>query len=221
VADVHDSAADAREALVTAVASLPGVAKVAVEGGEVVVYTGRDSLVALLTALRDDPRFACEQMMDLCGVDWPGRAERFDVVYNLLSVSLNHRIRVITTTDETALVPSIHQIWPSATWWEREAWDLFGILFSGQPDLRRILTDYGFEGHPLRKDFPLTGFVEVRYDEEQKRVINVPVSLTQDFRNFDFVSPWEGMITLPGDEKAHAVRQGSSDQAGSAKGGPA
>jgi NADH-quinone oxidoreductase subunit C len=221
VADILDSAADAREALVTALAALPGVTKAAVEGGEVVVHTGRDSLITLLTTLRDDPRFACEQMMDLCGVDWPGRPERFDVVYNLLSVSLNHRVRVITTTDETALVPSIHQIWPSATWWEREAWDLFGILFSGQPDLRRILTDYGFEGHPLRKDFPLTGFVEVRYDEEQKRVINVPVSLTQDFRSFDFVSPWEGMITLPGDEKAHAVRQGDSTQAGSAKGGPA
>ncbi len=101
-------------------------------------------------------------------------------------------------------VPSVHTIWPCATWWEREAWDLFGILFSGQPDLRRILTDYGFDGHPLRKDFPLTGFVEVRYDEEQKRVVNVPVSLTQDFRNFDFISPWEGMVTLPGDEKAHA-----------------
>ncbi len=161
------------------------------------------SLVAVLTALRDDPQFAFEQMMDLCGVDWPERPLRFDVVYNLLSVALNHRVRVIVQTDARLPVPSVHTIWPCATWWEREAWDLFGILFSGQPDLRRIVTDYGFDGHPLRKDFPLTGFVEVRYDEEQKRVVNVPVSLTQDFRNFDFVSPWEGMVTLPGDEKAH------------------
>ncbi len=221
MADAPDIAVDPRDALIAGLATLPGVLKAGVEGGEVVLHAGRDSVIALMTALRDDPRFACEQMMDLCGVDWPARAERFDVVYNLLSVSLNHRIRVIVATDETALVPSIHQIWPCATWWEREAWDLFGILFSGQPDLRRILTDYGFEGHPLRKDFPLTGFVEVRYDEEQKRVINVPVSLTQDFRSFDFVSPWEGMLTLPGDEKAHAVRQGDSTQAGSAKGGPA
>jgi NADH-quinone oxidoreductase subunit C len=220
VAEALESPPSAQDALVAALAALPGVTKASVEGGEVVVHAGRDSLTALLTTLRDDPRFACEQMMDLCGVDWPGRAERFDVVYNLLSVSLNHRVRVITTTDETTPIPSIHLIWPCATWWEREAWDLFGILFNGQPDLRRILTDYGFEGHPLRKDFPLTGFVEVRYDEEQKRVINVPVSLTQDFRSFDFVSPWEGMLTLPGDEKAHAVRQGSSAQAGSAKGVP-
>ncbi len=144
--------------------------------------------------------------MDLCGVDWPERPQRFDVVYNLLSVSLNHRVRVVIQTDEQSPVPSIHRIWPVATWFEREAWDLFGIVFSGQPDLRRILTDYGFSGHPLRKDFPLTGYVEVRYDEERKQVVNEPVSLTQDFRNFDFISPWEGMTTLPGDEKAHTDR---------------
>ena len=194
-------------ALAAMAARLPGVAGAAVEGGEVVVRTDLLSLLAVMTSLRDEPDFAFEQMMDLCGVDWPERPRRFDVVYNLLSVSLNHRVRVIVETDATTPVPSVHQIWPAATWWEREAFDLFGILFSGQPDLRRILTDYGFEGHPLRKDFPLTGFVEVRYDEEQKRVINVPVSLTQDFRNFDFVSPWEGMVTLPGDEKAHGARQ--------------
>jgi len=187
--------------------ALPGVTRAGIEGGEIVLRSTRDSLFALLTTLRDDPSIACEQLMDLCGVDWPERPERFDVVYNLLSVSLNHRVRVIITTDDVQPVPSVHQIWPCATWWEREAWDLFGILFSGQPDLRRILTDYGFEGHPLRKDFPLTGFVEVRYDEEQKRVVNVPVSLTQDFRNFDFVSPWEGMVTLPGDEKANTDRK--------------
>lgn len=194
-------------ALAEAAGRLPGVASAAVEGGELVVRTDLLSLIAVMTSLRDEPDFAFEQMMDLCGVDWPERPKRFDVVYNLLSVSLNHRVRVIVETDAKVPVPSVHGIWPAATWWEREAFDLFGILFSDQPDLRRILTDYGFEGHPLRKDFPLTGFVEVRYDEEQKRCINVPVSLTQDFRNFDFVSPWEGMVTLPGDEKAHGQRQ--------------
>ena len=205
--DVLDSATSPLEALVHDIALLQGVTRAAVEAGEVVVHTGPDSLIAVMTALRDGPSTAFEQLMDLCGVDWPERPLRFDVVYNLLSVSLNHRARVIVQTDGISAVPSVHEIWPAATWWEREAWDLFGILFSNQPDLRRILTDYGFDGHPLRKDFPLTGFVEVRYDEEQKRVINVPVSLTQDFRNFDFVSPWEGMVTLPGDEKAHATRQ--------------
>ena len=198
---------DAVHALAEAAGRLPGVTSAAVEGGEVVVRTDLLSLIAVMTSLRDEPQFAFEQMMDLCGVDWPERPRRFDVVYNLLSVSQNHRVRVIVETDTAIPVPSVHGIWPAATWWEREAFDLFGILFSDQPDLRRILTDYGFEGHPLRKDFPLTGFVEVRYDEEQKRCINVPVSLTQDFRNFDFVSPWEGMVTLPGDEKAHEQRQ--------------
>jgi NADH-quinone oxidoreductase subunit C len=160
-----------------------------------------------MLTLRDDPRFGFEQMIDLCGVDWPERAQRFEVVYNLLSVSRNHRARVVVTTDEATAVPSIHGVWPVATWWEREAWDLFGIVFSGQPDLRRILTDYGFEGHPLRKDFPLTGYVEVRYDEDRKQVIYEPVKLTQDFRNFDFLSPWEAITSLPGDEKAVAARQ--------------
>ncbi len=194
------------ELLASAVATLPGVMATRVALGEVIADAGRDGLVSLMTALRDDPRFAFEQMMDLCGVDWPDRTERFDVVYNLLSVSLNQRLRVIVTTDETIPVPSVHEIWPVATWWEREAWDLFGIVFSGQPDLRRILTDYGFEGHPLRKDFPLTGYVEVRYDEDRKAVVYEPVKLVQDFRNFDFVSPWEAMLTLPGDEKVHAER---------------
>ena len=166
----------------------------------------RRGLLGLMATLRDDPRFAMEQVMDICGVDWPERAERFDVVYNLLSVSLNQRIRVIVTTDETTPVPSVHTVWPVATWWEREAWDLFGIVFSDQPDLRRILTDYGFEGHPMRKDFPLTGYVEVRYDEDRKAVVYEPVQLTQDWRTFDFMSPWEGITTLPGDEKVHAER---------------
>lgn len=198
------------ERLAQEVASLPGVARVAVEKGEVVAHVQRDALVPLMLTLRDDPRFACEQLMDLCGVDWPQRPERFEVVYNLLSVSRNHRIRVIVTTDETALVPSVCAIWPAATWWEREAWDLFGILFAGQPDHRRILTDYGFDGHPLRKDFPLTGYVEVRYDDERKAVVYEPVALTQEFRSFDFISPWEGITTLPGDEKAHAMRTGGA-----------
>jgi NADH-quinone oxidoreductase subunit C len=194
------------ERLAQMVASLPGVRDVAIHLGELVAHADRDALAALMTALRDDPRFAFEQLMDVCGVDWPERAERFDVVYNLLSVSLNQRLRVVVTTDAVTPVASVHGIWPAATWWEREAWDLFGIIFSGQPDLRRILTDYGFEGHPMRKDFPLTGYVEVRYDEERKAVVYEPVSLTQDFRSFDFMSPWEAITTLPGDEKVQAAR---------------
>jgi NADH-quinone oxidoreductase subunit C len=192
------------------------------DGTEPVALVEREVLVPVMTVLRDDPRFAFEQVMDIAGVDWPQRPDRFDVVYNLLSVTRNHRLRVIVTTDEMMAVPSVHELWPVATWWEREAWDLFGIVFSGQPDLRRILTDYGFEGHPLRKDFPLTGHVEVRYDEERKSVVHEPVRLVQDFRNFDFLSPWEAMTTLPGDEKAHAqrtARDSSNDQA--PKGGPA
>ena len=192
--------------LADAVGSLPGVRGVRIEKGEVVADADREALPELMFTLRDDPRFAFEQVMDICGVDWPERAERFDVVYNLLSVSQNTRLRIIVTTDETHPVPSVHTVWPVATWWERETWDLFGVVFSGQPDLRRILTDYGFEGHPLRKDFPLTGYVEVRYDEDRKSVVYEPVRLTQDFRSFDFLSPWEGMTTLPGDEKVHADR---------------
>ena len=193
------------------VASLPGISGIRMESGELVAHAARDSLATIMTTLRDDPRFAFEQVMDICGVDWPDRAERFDVVYNLLSVTLNHRLRVITTTGTVQPVPSVHTIWPVATWWEREAWDLFGIIFSGQPDLRRILTDYGFEGHPLRKDFPLTGYVEVRYDEDRKQVVYEPVRLTQDFRSFDFLSPWEAMTTLPGDEKVYTERAGQGN----------
>jgi NADH-quinone oxidoreductase subunit C len=190
-------------ALATTIATgFAGVSRAGLECGEVVVHAERDGLAAL----RDDPRTLCEQAMDICGVDWPQRAERFDVVYNLLSVSLNHRVRVIVTTDEATPVPSASGIWPSATWWEREVWDLYGVRFDGLADHRRILTDYGFEGHPLRKDFPLTGYVELRYDEDRKQVVYEPVKLTQDFRNFQFLSPWEAMTTLPGDEKAHLAR---------------
>ncbi len=196
----------ALELLGQAVASVPGISGFRIESNELVAHVARDSLVAVTTALRDDPRFAFEQVMDICGVDWPDRAERFDVVYNLLSVSLNQRVRIIVTTDAATPVPSVCSVWPAATWWEREAWDLFGIVFDGQPDLRRILTDYGFEGHPLRKDFPLTGYVEVRYDEDRKQVVYEPVVLTQDFRSFDFLSPWEAMTTLPGDEKVFTER---------------
>ncbi|HXT81051.1 MAG TPA: NADH-quinone oxidoreductase subunit C [Acetobacteraceae bacterium] len=192
--------------LAEAARALSGVHAARVALDEVMVEADRDGLIALMTTLRDDSRFAFEQMMDLCGVDWPDRAERFEVVYNLLSVSLNQRIRVVVTTDAATPVPSVHSVWPVATWWEREAWDLFGILFSGQPDLRRILTDYGFDGHPLRKDFPLTGYVEVRYDEDRKGVVYEPVRLTQDFRSFDFLSPWEAITTLPGDEKVFSER---------------
>ncbi len=176
-------------------------------GQELVLRTTRDRLIGLMLLLRDDPRFRFEQLMDLCGVDFPERAERFDVVVNLLSLTHNRRVRVIVSTDEQAPVPSLSQVWPTATWFEREAWDMYGIVFGGQPDLRRLLTDYGFEGHPLRKDFPLTGHVEVRYDESRKQVVYEPVNLQQDFRNFDFLSPWEAMTTLPGDEKVHLTRE--------------
>ena len=172
---------------------------------ELTVVANGISIARVLTFLRDDSQCEFKCLMDVCGVDWPERERRFDVVYNLLSLKLNQRVRVKIQTDETTPVPSVTAIFPSAGWYEREAWDLFGIFFSDHPDLRRLLTDYGFEGHPLRKDFPLTGYVEVRYDDEQKRVVYEPVKLTQDFRSFDFLSPWEGMTrVLPGDEKASA-----------------
>ncbi len=194
------------EQLARQAATLPGVLKAGPEQGELVLHAARAQLLGLLQALKASPIFACEQVMDICGVDWPERPLRFDVVYNLLSISRNLRVRVVVQTDAATPVPSACTVWPVATWWERECWDLYGIVFDGQPDLRRILTDYGFEGHPLRKDFPLTGYVEVRWDDERKQVVNEPVSLTQDFRSFDYVSPWEGMVTLPGDEKAHTAR---------------
>jgi NADH-quinone oxidoreductase subunit C len=168
--------------------------------GELILWTTPASIVPLLTMLRDDARCQFNMLIDICGVDYPEREQRFEVVYNLLSLSNNLRIRVKVPTDEATAVPSVASLYRSAGWFEREAWDLFGIYFSDHEDLRRILTDYGFEGHPMRKDFPLTGYVEVRYDEEQKRVVYEKVKLTQEFRTFDFLSPWEGM--LPGDEKA-------------------
>ena len=170
--------------------------------GELILWTTPASLVSLLTMLRDNPSCQFNMLVDICGVDYPEREQRFEVVYNLLSLPNNLRIRVKVATDETTAVPSVASIYRSAGWFEREAWDLYGIFFSDHDDLRRLLTDYGFEGHPMRKDFPLTGYVEVRYDEEQKRVIYERVKLTQDFRSFDFLSPWEGMLQLPGDEKA-------------------
>lgn len=171
--------------------------------GELTVGTTAQSVVSLLTFLRDDAQCQFVNITDLCGVDWPSRVRRFDVVYHLLSPRQNLRIRVKLEVGEEETVPSVTPVFPGADWFEREAYDLYGILFTGHPDLRRILTDYGFEGHPLRKDFPTTGFVEVRYDDEVKRVVYEPVQLKQEFRDFDFLSPWESAeYMLPGDEKA-------------------
>ena len=175
----------------------------AVVRDELVVDARADQVVRVLKYLKDDPRCRFEQLTDLCGVDYPERDPRFDVVYHLLSLSHNRRLRLKIGVNENQPVPSVTDVYPSAGWWERETWDLYGIHFAGNPDLRRLLTDYGFNGHPLRKDFPLTGYVEVRYDSEQKRVVYEPVKLTQEFRRFDFLSPWEGATyPLPGDEKA-------------------
>ncbi|MBT4939549.1 MAG: NADH-quinone oxidoreductase subunit C [Rhodospirillaceae bacterium] len=182
--------------------------------GELVLHTSREALIKVMTFLRDDVNCQFKQLMELCGVDYPEREERFDVVYCLLSLTQNLRVRVKVSTNETTPVPSLTGVFKSAGWWEREAWDLYGIYFSDHPDLRRIMTDYGFEGHPLRKDFPLTGYVEIRYDDEQKRVVYEPVKLAQEFRNFDFLSPWEGVQQLlPGDEKAEesAAEEKSGD----------
>ncbi len=186
--------------------------------GEITLTIRRDAIVPVLKTLRDDAGLRLNQLIDLCGVDYPERDERFDVVYHLLGMSQNLRFRVKLSTSEGVPVPSVVDVFSAAGWWEREVWDLYGILFSGHPDLRRILTDYGFEGHPLRKDFPLTGYREVRYDDAQKRVVYEPVRLTQEFRNFDFLSPWEGAerirAALPGDEKAtpdSPAAQGKSD----------
>ncbi len=171
--------------------------------GELTLSSTAGEIVEVMTFLRDDAQCQFISIIDLCGVDYPSREQRFDVVYHLLSPKKNVRIRVKVETDEDTPVPSLTGVFPGADWYEREAYDLYGILFTGHPDLRRLLTDYGFEGYPLRKDFPLTGFVEVRYDDEAKRVVYEPVELKQEFRNFDFLSPWEGTdYVLPGDEKA-------------------
>jgi NADH-quinone oxidoreductase subunit C len=170
--------------------------------GDLTVTVARDSIVNVARFLRDDPKCRFIGFVDVCGADYPEREFRFDVVYHFLSPHLNQRIRIKLQADDVSPVPSICAVFPGANWFERETYDLYGVLFSDHPDLRRILTDYGFDGHPLRKDFPLTGFVEVRYDEERKRVVYEPVSLAQEFRSFDYLSPWEGTdYVLPGDEK--------------------
>ncbi len=196
---------DALKALSDVIASSLADEIAAVEhtDGELCIHARSEKIVKIMTYLRDDINCQFKVLLDVCGVDYPERDERFDITYHMLSMTLNQRIRVKIRTDEKKPVPSVVSVFSSANWWERETWDLLGIYFSGHPDLRRILTDYGFEGHPLRKDFPLTGYVEVRYDDEQKRVVYEPVKLAQDFRNFDFMSPWEAMNSpLPGDEKA-------------------
>jgi NADH-quinone oxidoreductase subunit C len=178
--------------------------------GQLTITIVREQIVPVATKLRDDDGCRFEVLIDICGVDYPERERRFDVVYHLLSVRRNLRLRIKLETDETAPVPSVVEIFPTANWFEREAYDMYGILFSGHPDLRRLLTDYGFQGFPLRKDFPLTGYVEMRYDDEQKRIIYEPVKLIQEFRSFDFESPWEGTsYILPGDEKAGAPPKGN------------
>ena len=186
------------------VGALPGaVTAHTLTYGELTLTANAADIVKVITFLRDDPRCAFFSFIDVTAVDWPGREKRFDVVYHLLSPTRNTRVRIKIATDETTPVDSIFDVFPGADWFEREVYDLYGVLFTGHPDLRRLLTDYGFEGHPLRKDFPLTGFVEVRYDDEQKRVVYEPVRLAQEFRTFDFLSPWEGTdYVLPGDEKA-------------------
>lgn len=172
--------------------------------GEKILHTDHDGLIELLMFLRDDQKCQFKQLIDITAVDYPERPQRFEVVYQLLSLTNNRRIRVKVAADEYTPVPSVTSVYPSAGWFEREIWDMYGVLFSGHPDLRRILTDYGFDGHPQRKDFPLTGYVELRYDEVQKRVVYEPVKLNQAYRSFDFLSPWEGNpdYVLPGDEKA-------------------
>lgn len=180
----------------------PAVIEIVEHVGEVTVTVERTTIVDVVTRLRDDPALRLNQLLDICGVDYPDRVARFDVVYHLLSMAKNLRLRVKLATDHRSPVPSLTGLYPCAGWYERETWDCYGVLFDGNPDLRRILTDYGFEGHPFRKDFPMTGHVELRYSEEHKRVVYEPVKLAQDFRSFDFLSPWEGTdYMLPGDEK--------------------
>ncbi|MFC4255884.1 NADH-quinone oxidoreductase subunit C [Altererythrobacter xixiisoli] len=193
------SNAGRRDALVAALGDMVITSKE--EHGEIVISVVRERIADALRLLRDEHEY--QQMMEIAGVDYPQRAERFDVVYMLLSVTLNHRVMVKVRAAEDTPVPTITTVWPNAGWLEREVFDMYGVLFEGNPDLRRILTDYGFEGHPFRKDFPLSGYQELRYSEEEKRVVYEPIELVQDFRSFDFMSPWEGAdYILPGDEKA-------------------
>ena len=198
------------------VASANEVLGTKIDRDELTVHAERAALTKLLGFLRDDQNCQFRQLMDVTAVDHPDREERFEVVYHLLSLKHNQRVRVKVTTDDATPVPSATGVFNSANWFEREVWDLFGVFFSDHPDLRRLLTDYGFEGHPLRKDFPLTGYVEVRYDEDQKRVVYEPVKLTQEFRTFDFMSPWEGMLHLPGDEKAEDAGSKPAGEEGAA-----
>lgn len=178
--------------------------------GELTVTARADKIVAILTGLRDEAHYKFVQLIDICGVDYPERAMRFDVVYHLLSLKHNIRIRIKVQADDEVPVPSVVGVYPSANWYEREVWDMYGVMFDDHPDLRRLLTDYGFQGHPQRKDFPLTGYVELRYSEEERRVVYEPVKLQQEFRDFDFMSPWEGAkYILPGDEKADEKGQES------------
>jgi NADH-quinone oxidoreductase subunit C len=179
------------------------VSSVEIAHGELNIRAEASQTISVLTFLRDDPRLQFVNFTDFCGADYPAREKRFDLVWHLLSPKYNHRIRATFEADERTPVPSAVSVFPAANWYEREAYDMYGVIFEGHPDLRRMLTDYGFEGHPLRKDFPTTGYVEVRYDDERKRVVYEPVKLVQEFRNFDFLSPWEGTdYVLPGDEKA-------------------
>ncbi len=192
-----------------------GTVRVLVAHDELTLLAEASDIVPLATFLRDDSRCRFVSFIDLCGVDYPQREKRFDVVLHLMSPQHNRRIRVKVITDEMTPVPSLTAVYPAANWYEREAYDLYGILFTGHPDLRRLLTDYGFEGHPLRKDFPMTGFVEVWWNDAEKRVVNQPVRLTQDFRDWDFLSPWEAMdiASLPGDEKASKAPVGDKAKA--------
>ena len=195
----------------TIVSALPGAAiSHAVAFNQLTVTVEASKIVEVATYLRDDPACRFVNITDITAVDYPGREHRFDVVYHFLSPTLNSRIRLRAEADETTQVPSLIDVFPGADWYERETYDLYGVIFTGHPDMRRLLTDYGFDGHPLRKDFPLTGFVEVRWDDEQKRVVYDRVTLAQEFRSFDFLSPWEGTdYVLPGDEKAKTERKGS------------
>ena len=205
VTTVDNSAADKLREFAGIITGSQGsdVVTAEVVRSDLIVVAKGAAIVKVLTFLRDDPRMAFSQLTDVCGADYPERAERLEVIYHLLSMTQNLRVRVKVELAEEGSVPTVSNIFPAANWLEREVWDMYGVFFSDHPDLRRILTDYGFEGYPLRKDFPLTGYVEVRYDEDQKRVIYEPVKLAQDFRSFDFLSPWEGIQKiLPGDEKA-------------------
>ena len=198
---MDDTLRELGDAIVAALAG--AVSGYTVTFGQLTLDARADDIVKVMTFLRDDPRCQFVSFIDVTAVDWPAREKRFDVVYHLLSPKRNLRVRVKIATDEATPVASIVGVFPGADWFERETYDLYGVLFVGHPDMRRLLTDYGFEGHPLRKDFPLTGFVEVRWDDEVKRVVYNPVRLAQEFRNFDFLSPWEGTeYVLPGDEKA-------------------